>query len=165
MGCKTECCLIGIARMKTTEDHKPDLVSVVGNEIIWSSEKFPSIHIAIDKIKIIAFLTTAEGPSIEDYFLVFAGNDFIYEVPSRIFGLPDCNLIKELNDRFGIICTLANSTEFKSEIAYPPVYIGKPFYETKRSEKDGIFQKLKNIFTGKIAITMTEEVLILLGRK
>jgi hypothetical protein len=128
---------------------------LVAGEIVWD--------VPIDTLILIAEYTTNEGPMRDDYFLVFGccEHDQLFEMKCSFYALDAIatmeTLLKKLNA--GTTLGLASSTEWKSNIVWPPKLAGKPFFENvelvPKTFKARIY---KSIFGPSFAFPPTPEV-------
>ena len=105
----------------------------------YRSKLFGSWELPVSNLTLIGEYTTAEGPFVDDYFLVFfSGNEPDWHEASFYAEGRD-EVLKELSVLLGsnISCGLVNSTSFNSRVLWPEERKGQRLFDF---EPDGWFR-------------------------
>jgi len=96
----------------------------VGEEVVW--------QIAVSNLACLAEYTTANGPFVDDYFLVFSGKDGFHREAS-FYSTGRDEMLETLSESLGcaLRLVLANSTAFRSRIIWPLNLEGYPLFIDK----------------------------------
>lgn len=111
------------------------------------------VNIPIDRIKLIAEYTTANGPFLDDWFLVIYNDKSEYfEISMYTENIQE--MITELGELMNLklIPNLSSSTEWKSTILFPSEFLGKDLWTIVRPKPKSTIDKLKSL----IGIKKTE---------
>lgn len=106
----------------------------------------------IETLVLISEYTTNEGPSIDDYFLVFVTveeGQFYFSTCSFYADGRD-EVVSTLGERLGspIELGLANSTDWKSRVLWPPELAGKEYFTFKEVPAETFREKAKEWLVG-----------------
>lgn len=121
--------------------------------VVWEIDEKSKTEIPIDRIKLIAEYTTANGPFIDDWFLVIYNDKSEYfEISMYAENIQEMmtELGKSMN--FELYGSLAASADWKSNIIYPTEYSGQNLWNIVKTEPKSTFDKLKSL----IGINKTE---------
>jgi hypothetical protein len=133
-----------------------ELQCVRGDEVVW--------RFRIADLRLVAEYTTDEGPLIEDYNFVFAvGHPVVfYDVGlSSALGVID-PLSAALGEK--IEPRLANSTDWKSHILWPPSLLGRELFERLAQPRSaGLWNRLKDRVVPKAEVQFDKAVAAHLG--
>lgn len=140
---------------------------VENGTIIWEFDGKKIVNIPIDSIKLIAEYTTANGPFIDDWFLV------IYNEKTEYFEISMYadnfeQMMKKLGEKmeFELVGTLFSSTEWKSNILYPTEFDGQCLWDMVKCEPKSTIEKFKSFFgINKTELKLTEITEKIIGEK
>jgi hypothetical protein len=124
---------------KIQNDKYSGTISLIENEIVFSSQETELVRFNISEIRIIAEMTSDADPIKNDWHLVFVNNTTEYYIPAYANNMQD--FLKELSGKlqFQIIMTLFASIELNSNILYPNELVGHKLLEQKISYSFGRF--------------------------
>src|SRR5690554_1437820 len=121
--------------------------------VIWEFDDKSKTEIPIDRIKLIAEYTTANGPFLDDWFLV------IYNDKSEYFEISMyADNIQEMMTELGksldfeLYATLFASADWKTNILYPTEFSGQELWKSGNAKPTSTFDKLTSL----IGINNTE---------
>jgi hypothetical protein len=117
-------------------------------------------RLPVSEIKIIGEHTDDQGPTVDDYFLVFLTASDLYEVSFYAEGVN--GFLRELSDRLEttLSCELGNSTTYKSRVMWPADMEGAPVFDYFESLKpSGFFAGMREKLFPGTARKLSEAVL------
>ena len=109
------------------------------SELLWS--------LRLEQVFVIGEYTNANGPWLDDYFLVFVAADKrLFEVSYYAEGLPA--FLSDLKLALGgqLQTALANSTHWNTRILWPFSAAGRPLFELAQVQPRGFWQRLRHRF-------------------
>jgi hypothetical protein len=138
--------------------HHAGKAKILDEKIILVYPHDSKIEIPISKIKIIGEYTTENGPTLDDYFLVFYYSNNSYAEISMYaenINVMIENLSKSLNIELKSL--LVNSTVWNSKILYPIESKGKMLWKRTKAQPQTFIEKIKSIFRKKtLKIELTD---------
>ena len=98
----------------------------------------------IHDIAVIGAYTTAAGPYLDDYFLVFVGRDqMVYEAPIDAIGTKECLAALEGRLRTTLQPSLANSTSWKTQVLWPETLRDEPLLKLEQLDEKSTWRRLR----------------------
>jgi hypothetical protein len=140
-----------IMREKNTSGHllleKADVVYSANGKELW--------RLPVTQIRVIGEYTTANGPYVDDYFLVFVVRQSTEWFEASYYAQRDDSFRKNLGNLLGgdeIRFGLNNSTDWKHRVLWPKNLEGSELFEiTPEKESENWLQRIKQkIFTNKV---------------
>lgn len=122
-------------------------VYIKDGKIIWEYKSEVISEIAINEIKLIGEYTTAEGPVVDDWFIVFmTAKDEWNQISEYAIGVEE--LLQQLSNIFNtsIVGTLFASTTWNTNIIWPPEVKGEKMWHVSQRQKTTLSDKLKAFF-------------------
>lgn len=135
---------------------------IYNEAVVWELDGKTIATIPIYKIKLIAEYTTANGPFMDDWFMVFYNERAEYfEVSMYAENIQE--MMDELGRSMGIklFGTLFASADWKSNILYPTEFNGQELWTIVKTKPKSTFDKLKSL----IGINKTELKLTPVAKK
>jgi hypothetical protein len=119
-----------------------DKISVDAEAVQYTSWK-----VLLDDISIIGEYTTPCGPVSEDYFIAFVDREGkVYDAPMSALEFATTDF---LHARIGHFCFgLANSTDLRSRIMWPPAYANEPLFAFTPVEPTTLQDRIRKLIGG-----------------
>ncbi len=130
----------------TDREKESGKVSLENNRLIWKLHGKRIVDLPIDDVKLIGEFTTAMGPFVDDWFMVFYNDEFeCFEISMYAEGID--KLMIEIGELLGFELpgTLLSSTEWNSSILFPNKYRGENLWDIVRIKPKSFFEKLKTL--------------------
>ncbi len=101
----------------------------------------------VSTVALIGEYTNANGPLLDDYFLVFVTADKqIYEASFYATGMRECHAQLELALGSPLPLGLANSASWNTRILWPPPGVGQPLFALTAIQPRGVWQHVLSRF-------------------
>ena len=116
-------------------------------------------RLPVSAIRVIGEHTDDHGPYIDDYFLIFLTDCDAFEASISAAGLEQ--FLRDLSHFLGVRLSLelANSTDYKSRVIWPPDLTGEPLFDYSRVRRnDGLIATLKDKWFPQISRKLTKPV-------
>ncbi|WP_299119070.1 hypothetical protein [uncultured Tenacibaculum sp.] len=128
------------------EKSRSGKVTIEKGNIIWRFEDNEVVKVPYEKIKLIGEFTNANGPLMDDWFLVIYNDDLeYYEISMYANNITES--LAELGELMGfeLYGTLFTSIEWKSNILYPTKFKGNEIWDIVKPEPKSFLDKLKSL--------------------
>ena len=135
-----------------------------GDTIVYTLPAGEAWRMPVADILVVGEFTTAEGPSIDDYFFLFVARNQYFEASFYADGRDA--LLAGLGDRLRhtFATGLCHSTSLASRILWPPRLEGRPLFDLVPEERaGGILGRIRQRLSPRVLLNLTDEVKSELG--
>lgn len=136
------------------------VIGIEGDSLVYAEQCSELWRTPLSALAVIGEYTTANGPYIDDYFLVFItapeGNCF----HGSFYAEGRDTLLASLTERLGspVECGLCNCTELTSRCMWPPTLTGTPVFQFTRGPSGGGWARVRRLLSPEFAFDFTAEV-------
>jgi hypothetical protein len=129
-----------------------------GDAVIYALPGTGGWRVVLDDLRLIGEYTNEDGPFADDYFLVFATEDRLFEASFYADGRDAC--LAQLSDRLDtpLLLQLACSTDFDSRILWPESLDGRPLLDFRPVKRGSLLGRLRQWLLPEVEQTLTGEV-------
>ncbi len=150
-----------MGKSHTSSEKVINKLFISGNQVAYDFDANEGWYMDIDKIVFIGEYTTANGPYVDDYFIVFAESKDEWWQAS-FYSIDHSSFWKELSKRMNcdIGPRLMGSTEWASKVIYPPELADQELFAIAKVEGKplNLFQKLLGVDDGSEKLVLTDNV-------
>jgi len=142
-----------------------DVVYLTGDDISW---RLPSWRLPISKLRVIGEYTTAEGPHIDDYYLVFVTNEPDHWHVASYYAQADDLFRQNLGVLLGgeIHFGLNRSTEWKHRILWPKALEGyELFQEIPEAKAKNFWEQIRQFVHLRTHLKLSQSAIDEINRK
>jgi hypothetical protein len=120
-------------------------IEVKGHNIVRMKDNKILYDVPIKDIRLIGEYTTADGPYLDDWFLVIVTSQDWYEIPMDIVNID--KMLRDLEKLLGtnLDYQLTKSTKWRTRIIYPEASRDKEIYEVVGLEPKIFWDKVKKL--------------------
>ena len=122
-------------------------VTIESRQIVLTIAGEATCHIAIDDLKLVGEYTTADGPFVDDWFIVFITSEKVWNqiseyTPGMSAVLQELGTYLEAN----MVGWLASSTSWKTNIIWPIQVEGQEMWDVISDKPVTMMARLKQLF-------------------
>jgi hypothetical protein len=145
---------INLRESIVAKENNPALRLIDGALEYRRSDGEPIWTTSVKSLVLMAEYTTNEGPYIDDYFLVFVTveNGSQYFATASFYSDGRDEVVKQLAEQWAaaIELGLANSTDWKSRVVWPPELVGHDYFEFVEVQPNNVLARLRKATFGPV---------------
>ena len=105
-------------------------IGLEGDFLVYREQGTERWRVPLVAVAIVGEYTTANGPYVDDYFLVFVTTPERHQFHGSFYAEGLHALLASLSERLGatVQCGLCNSADLKSRCMWPPALAGQPLF-------------------------------------
>ena len=136
------------------------VIGLEGDSLVYREQGTELWRTSLSAVAVIGEYTTANGPYIDDYFLVFVTTPEMHHFHGSFYAEGRDVLLASLTKRLGtpVECGLCNSTELTSRCLWPPPLAGRPLFRFTRGPAGGGWARVRRLMSPEFAFDFTPEV-------
>lgn len=136
------------------------VIGLEGDSLVYREQGTELWRTPLSAVAVIGEYTTANGPYIDDYFLVFVTTPEMYHFHSSFYAEGLDALLASLTNRLGVPveCGLWSSTELTSRCMWPPSLAGRSLFQFTRGPVGGGWARVRRLVLPEFAFDFTAEV-------
>lgn len=138
-----------------------------GKNITCTSEHYGSFSIPLVDVAVIGEFTTANGPYVDDWFLVFVPRSGGKWFEASMYAEGCEELREQLSTSLGcsIHSSLCATTDFASRIIWPLSLADRPLFTISPIGGSGFLRRLKLFVTPEVSCSLSPDALSAIDRK
>ena len=136
------------------------VIGLEGDAVVYREQGTELWRTPLAAVAVIGEYTTANGPYIDDYFLVFVTTPERHHFHGSFYAEGRDALLASLTERYGasVECGLCNSTQLTSRCMWPPSLAGRPLFRFTRGPVGGGWARVRRLVSPEFAFDFTTEV-------
>lgn len=138
-----------------------DAISLSNGVVLYFGGTEPSWQLAVSDIAAIGEYTNQSGPIQDDWFVVFVSRSSAQFFLASAYAAGLDHLRSSLGAMLGfsLAPSLANSTNFKSVVLWPPHLAGNELIQFSATVPSGIAARIAHAFLPRVSISLAPAVL------
>jgi len=141
-------------------DNNKAVIGLEGDLLVYREQGTELWRTRLAAVAVIGEYTTANGPYIDDYFLVFVTTPERHHFHGSFYAVGRDALLASLTKRLGssIECRLCNSTQLTSRCMWPTSLVGSSLFRFTRGPVGGGWARVRRLVSPEFAFDFTMEV-------